>query len=78
MTHVERITSITGAAPRFPKWEGLENHMLQKAPSLVSPTGPTMIGAKERGKCLNSKGSRSLENATFFEYFLNYFVKILQ
>ena len=39
---------------------------------------PIMIGAKERGKFLNSKGSRSLENAAFFEYFLNYFVKILQ
>ena len=53
-------------------------HMFQKALSLVSPTGPTMIGAKGRGKVLNSKGSRSSENATFFEYFLNYFVKILQ
>ena len=68
----------SGAAPRFPKWGGLEKHMFQKALSLVSPVGPTMIGAKERGKFLNSKGSRSLENATFFEYFLNYFVKILQ
>ena len=35
-----------------------------------------MIGAKGPGKFLNSKGSRSSVNATFFEYFLDYFVKI--
>ena len=69
---------ITEAAPRFSKWGGLEKHMFQKALSLVSPAGPTMIGAKGRGKFLKSKGSRSLENATFLEYLLNYFVKILQ
>ena len=46
-------------------------HMFQKALSLVSPTGPTMIGAKGQGKFLNLKSSRSLESATFFEYFLN-------
>ena len=37
-----------------------------------------MIGAKEQGNILISKGSRSMKDATFFEYFLNYFVKILQ
>ena len=63
---------------RFPKWGGLEKHMFQKALSVVSSTGPTMIGAKGRRKFLNLKGSRSSENATFFEYFSNYFVKILQ
>ena len=52
--------------------------MFQKPLNLLLPAGPTMIGAKGRGKFLNSKGSRSLEKATFFEYFLNYFVKILQ
>ena len=76
--NVIKLVFITGAAPRFPKWGDLEKHILQKALSLVSPAGPTMIGAKRRGKCLNSKGSRSSENATFFKYFLNYFVKILQ
>ena len=74
----EKHVVYTGAAPRFPKWGGLEKHMFQKALSLVSPAGPTMIGDRERGKFLNSRGSRSLENATFFEYFLNYFAKILQ
>ena len=48
------------------KWGSLEKHMFWKALSLVSPAGPTMIGAKGQGKFLNSKGSRSLENATFF------------
>ena len=51
--------------------------MFQKALNLVSTAGPTVIGAKGRGKFLNLKGSRSLEKATFFEYFLNYFVQIL-
>ena len=37
-----------------------------------------MVGAKGAEKILNSKGTRSSENATFFEYFLNYLVKILQ
>ena len=67
-----------GAAPQFPKWGGLEKHVFWKALSLVLPAGATMIGAKGRGKFLNSKGSISSENAKFFEYFLNYFVKILQ
>ena len=69
---------ITGVAPRFPKWGGLEKHMFQKALSLVSPAGSTMTAAKGWEKFLNSKGPWSLENAKFFEYFLNYFVKILQ
>ena len=49
--------------------------MLRKAFSLVSPAGPTMIGAKGREKFLNSKGSRSSENAMFFEYFYELFCK---
>ena len=72
------LSHLTGAVPRFPKCGGLERHMFRKALSLVSPAGPIMIGAKGRGKFLNSKGSRSSENATLFKYFLNYFVKILQ
>ena len=35
----------------------LEKHMLQKALSLASHAGPTMIGAIGQGKLLDSEGS---------------------
>ena len=57
---------------------GFRKTYFSKVFSLVSPAGPIMVGAKGGEKNLNSKGSRSSENATFFEYFLNYLVKILQ
>ena len=52
------------------KVRGLRKTYFSKVLSLVSPAGPTMVGAKGSEKILNSKGSRSSENATFFEYFL--------
>ena len=73
---VWKILYIRGGA-MISKVRGLK-HMFQRALSLVSPANPNMIGAKGQGKFLNLKSSRLLENATFFEYFLNYFVNILQ
>ena len=67
---VEKFKKNPRGGATISKVRGLRKTYFSKVISLVSPAGPTMVGAKGTEKILNWKGSRSSENAAFFEYFL--------